>query len=46
MKRYPVGSDNLGWSRHYQKLYNQTLRESAAHLAIWYLLLHHMHNES
>jgi hypothetical protein len=44
-RSYPLGSDNLGWSLHYQKLYNQTLRESAAHLAMWYLLLHYMHND-
>lgn len=45
MRRLPVGSDNFGWSQHYQKVFNKTLRPQAEHLAIWYLLLHHMHND-
>lgn len=41
--KYPMGSDNLGWSLHYQRVYSKTGRKQAEHLAIWYLLLHHMH---
>ena len=44
MRRYPVGSDNYGWFLHYADRHSKTGHPDAEHLAIWYLLLHHMHN--
>lgn len=40
LSKYPLGSDNLGWHKHYAEVFNKTERPDAAHLAIWYLLLH------
>lgn len=45
MKQLPTGSDRLGWHKHYAQLFNRTGRETAAHLAMWYLLLHLSHEE-
>ncbi len=28
-----------GWIKYYQELYNRTGRESAAHMAVWYMIL-------
>ena len=39
-KSYPVGSDRVGWYEHYADVFNKTGRETAAHLALWYLLLY------
>lgn len=38
--KYPLGSDRYGWYKHYAEVFNKTERPDAAHLAIWYLLLH------
>lgn len=43
-KSMPLGSDNLAWHEHYVKAHNKTLTPESAHLAMWYLLLHLMHN--
>jgi len=38
MKSRPV--TRMGWHTHYARLYNKTGRNSAQHLACWFLLLH------
>lgn len=40
LSKYPLGSDNLGWHKHYAEVFNKTGRLQAEHLAIWYLFLH------
>lgn len=40
LSKYPLGSDNYGWHKHYVQVFNKTGRAQAEHLAIWYLLLH------
>jgi hypothetical protein len=36
----PLGSDRLGWHKHYAKRFNKTGSKQAEHLALWYLVLH------
>jgi len=38
MKKYPA--TRLGWYEWFAKLYNQTGRETAAAMAIWFYLNH------
>jgi hypothetical protein len=38
MKSKPV--TRMGWHKHYAGRFNKTQHQDAAHLAIWYLLLH------
>jgi hypothetical protein len=40
LSKYPLGSDRLGWYKHYAERFNKTQHPDAAHLAMWYLLLH------
>jgi len=40
LSNLPLGSDNYGWHKHYAEVFNKTGRSDAAHLAMWYLLLH------
>lgn len=35
-----------GWARYYSEVYNKTGRETAAHLAVWYLLLQEAFGEN
>jgi hypothetical protein len=29
----------MGWHRYYTRLFNRTMRETAAHMALWYYAL-------
>lgn len=40
LSKYPMGSDNFGWHKHYAQVHNKTQTFDSAHLAMWYLLLH------
>lgn len=35
----------MGWHQHYADVFNKTGRETAAHLACWYLLLYEAFGE-
>jgi hypothetical protein len=43
LSKFPLGDDCYGWHKYYVEVFNKTGRSQAEHLAVWYLLLHFMH---